>query len=189
MKRRRFGARGSLGLIALLLASAGALRMGQGFGAAMARQAEPMAESTAGPPAECPQPPAALLAAIQARDEQVTTRETALEDRLVALAMAEDAITARMAELEQAESSLRETLAIADGAAEKDLVRLTAVYEAMKPAEAAQLFEAMAPEFAAGFLGRMRPDAAAAIISGMQAENAYAISVLIAGRNALAPKN
>ncbi len=93
-----------------------------------------------------------------------------------------------MQELTDAEARLRENLALADGAAEQDLVRLTAVYEAMKPAEAAPLFAAMAPEFAAGFLGRMRPDAAAAILSGMNAEAAYAISVLIAGRNALVPK-
>jgi flagellar motility protein MotE (MotC chaperone) len=80
-------------------------------------------------------------------------------------------------------------LALADGAAEDDLVRLTAVYEAMKPADAAALFQTMAPEFAAGFLGRMRAEAAAAVISGMTPESAYSISVLIAGRNALVPKN
>jgi flagellar motility protein MotE (MotC chaperone) len=57
----------------------------------------------------------------------------------------------------------------------------------MKPADAAALFQAMAPEFAAGFLGRMQPASAAAVISGMPTDQAYSISVLIAGRNALAP--
>ena len=57
------------------------------------------------------------------------------------------------------------------------------------PADAAALFQTMAPEFAAGFLGRMRAEAAAAVISGMTPESAYSISVLIAGRNALVPKN
>jgi flagellar motility protein MotE (MotC chaperone) len=188
MKRRLFGGRGALGLIALLLAASGAIRLGHGVGAAMALQAA-QSDAASNEPMNCPAPPTALLEAIQARDNQVSAREAALQDRMTALNLAEAAIKTRMAELETAESSLRETLSIADGAAEKDLVRLTAVYEAMKPAEAAKLFEAMAPEFAAGFLGRMRPDSAAAVISGMKAEQAYAISVLIAGRNAMAPKN
>ncbi|MEF3048938.1 hypothetical protein V3C85_17155 [Tabrizicola sp. L79] len=105
------------------------------------------------------------------------------------MTLAEQSLETRLAELAAAEASLKATLALADGAAENDLTRLTAVYEAMKPAEAAALFETMAPEFASGFLGRMRPESAAAILSGMQPESAYSLSVLIAGRNALAPKD
>lgn len=185
--RQVFAGRGMLGVLAILLAASGALRMGHGVGVAMALQAEQPALS-GGEPLQCPEPPAALAEALKARDAAVSAREAALKDRLAALALAEEAITARLVELERSETSLRETLAIADGAAEKDLQRLTAVYEAMKPADAAALFETMAPEFAAGFLGRMRPDAAAAIVSGMKPETAYTLSVLIAGRNALAPK-
>jgi flagellar motility protein MotE (MotC chaperone) len=184
--RRMFSGRGMLALLALVLATSGALRFGHGVGRAMALQAEDPVAS--GEPLQCPAPPAALAQALKERDAAVTARETALQDRLAALRLADEAITKRLAELEAAESRLRATLAIADGAAEKDLERLTAVYEAMKPAEAATLFEAMAPEFSAGFLGRMRPDAAAAIIAGLKPETAYTISVLIAGRNALAPK-
>jgi len=108
---------------------------------------------------------------------------------MAALSLADQAINKRMAELQVAEDSLKKTLSIADGAAEKDLARLTAVYEAMRPADAANLFQTMAPEFAAGFLGRMRPETAAAVLAGMKADKAYTISVLIAGRNATAPKN
>jgi flagellar motility protein MotE (MotC chaperone) len=108
---------------------------------------------------------------------------------MAALDLAEAAITARLADLATAEADLKATLSLADGAAENDLARLTAVYESMKPADAAALFTAMAPEFAAGFLGRMRPETAAAVLSGMAPETAYSISALIAGRNALVPKN
>lgn len=185
--RPKIAARGTLALLALVLSAAGALRLGHGIGTAMALEAaeDPAASSE---PLQCPDPPAALAQALRDRDAVLAARETALQDRMAALALADTALTARLAELETAEASLRATLAIADGAAEKDLQRLTTVYEAMKPAEAAAIFETMAQEFAAGFLGRMRPDAAAAILSGMQPETAYAISVLIAGRNALAPK-
>lgn len=181
------GGRGSLALLALILASSGALRLGHGVGAAMALQAGGD-QTEAQPPLQCPEPPLALAEALRERGATLAVREAALNDRMAALALAEEAIAARLTELETAEAKLRATLSIADGAAEKDLERLTAVYEAMKPAEAAALFETMAPEFAAGFLGRMRPDAAAAVVSGMKPETAYAISVLIAGRNALAPK-
>ena len=98
------------------------------------------------------------------------------------------AITQRLEELRSLEEELKSTLALADGAAEADIQKLTAVYQAMKPKDAAALFETMSPEFAAGFLGRMPPDSAAAILSGMSAESAYGVSVIVAGRNARAPK-
>lgn len=110
-----------------------------------------------------------------------------MQKRQAALDEAEKSVRAQMAELAEAEAELNKTIALADGAAENDVSRLTSVYESMKPKEAARLFEAMAPEFAAGFIGRMQPEAAAAVMSGMSAEAAYSVSVLLAGRNALAP--
>jgi flagellar motility protein MotE (MotC chaperone) len=112
-----------------------------------------------------------------------------VENRVAALAVSQAAITARIEEMTAVENELKKTLKIADGAAEADLARLTAVYEAMKPSDAAKVFTKMAPEFAAGFLGRMAPGSAAAVLAGMPADEAYSISVLIAGRNALVPKN
>ena len=79
-------------------------------------------------------------------------------------------------------------MAYADTAAEGDLARLTAVYENMKPKDAAALFEEMDPDFAAGFLGRMRADSAAGIMAGLSPPVAYSVSVLLAGRNANVPK-
>ncbi|NHX27768.1 hypothetical protein HA397_27890, partial [Escherichia coli] len=85
-----------------------------------------------------------------------------------------------------AEDSLRATLTLAETAAESDLARLTAVYENMKPKDAAGLFEQMSPDFAAGFMGMMRPDAAAQIMAALDPATAYSISVVLAGRNARA---
>lgn len=180
--RARAG-RGTLVLLALLLGASGALRMGSIVGAALAN-AEPDTAATA---VSCPLPPIALAEALAAREAEVAVLEAAMADRKAALALAEAAITKRMAELVAAEARLKATLALADGAAEDDLLRLTTVYETMKPKDAAALFATMAPDFAAGFLGRMRPEAAAAVLSGMSPAAAYSISVLIAGRNASAP--
>lgn len=184
-KARRSG-RSALMVLALILAASGALRLGAGVGAALANSSK---TESAAEPQECPLPPAALAEALVGREAEVRAKEDAVEERLAALALADAAIAKRLEELKAAEAALRDTLSIADGAAEKDLARLTAVYEAMKPADAAALFQTMAPEFAAGFLGRMQPEAAAAVLAGMETEKAYSISVLIAGRNATAPKD
>lgn len=179
--------RGALMVLALFLASSGALRIGAGVGEALANAPETEAVTPA-VALQCPEPPLALAAAMTARETTIALREAGLADRMAALTLADTAVSLRMAELAAAEAELKATLTLADGAAEDDLVRLTAVYEAMKPVDASALFQAMAPEFSAGFLGRMRPEAAAAVLSGMTPESAYSISVLIAGRNALVPK-
>jgi flagellar motility protein MotE (MotC chaperone) len=178
--------RGLLWFLAGLLCISGAIRLGLGFQEARAL----VPSEPAAPPqiaASCPPAPAEVLAALQSRESRLAEQEAAFSARMSALENAETTIKARLDELRAAEAALSETLARSDGAAEGDLSRLTAVYEAMKPKDAATLFETMAPDFAAGFLGRMRPEAAAGILSGMTPEAAYTISVLLAGRNALVP--
>lgn len=182
---RRVG-RGALFIVAMLFATSGALRLGSGVGAALARAEDQPAPPA--PQASC-ETPAALAEALSLREDRLAVREAAMNDRQAALALADAALSERLAQLEAMEAELRATLALADGAAEADIQRLTAVYQAMKPKDAAALFETMSPEFAAGFLGRMSPEAAAAILSGMSSEAAYGVSVIVAGRNAGAPKD
>lgn len=189
MKLRNLTRRGTLFIVAMLFATSGALRLGSGVGSALAR-AEDM--PAGGEALACETPadlPAALAEALGQREARVVAQEASLQDRLAALALADAAINTRLTELAAMEEELRATLAMADSAAEEDIAQLTAVYQAMKPKDAAALFQTMAPEFAAGFLGRMPPEAAAAILSGMSAEAAYGISVIVAGQNASAPKN
>lgn len=185
---RRFAGRGALMILALILASSGAMRLGSNIGVAMASATEGEAE-TADAPLNCPAPPAALAEALLEREQRVLAQEEAIAARMAALKLADEATSRRLEELKTAEEELRAVLALADGAAEGDLARLTAVYESMKPKEAAALFEKMAPEFAAGFLGRMRPEAAGAIMSGLSPDLAYSVSAILAGRNATAPKD
>lgn len=186
--RRRRPVKGVLFFLASVMLASGVIRVGLGVSEVWAVTA-PVPEPVAVQPQACPAPPSALMQALQQREQRLVTQEASLQDRLAALALADEVLGARIKELEAAEAALAATLTRADGAAEGDLTRLTAVYEAMKPKDAAALFETMAPEFAAGFLGRMRPEAAAAVLSGMTAEAAYTVSVLLAGRNALAPRD
>jgi flagellar motility protein MotE (MotC chaperone) len=124
-----------------------------------------------------------VLAALQAREAEIERRERALAERQRALEIAREEVRANLAALADAEAALRETIALADGAAQDDLDRLTRMYETMKPKEAAALFETMDPTFAAGFIAQMSPAAAGAIMEGLPPEIAYTVSLVLAGRN------
>jgi flagellar motility protein MotE (MotC chaperone) len=128
-----------------------------------------------------------FLAALRAREADVAAREAALTERLAAMRAAEAEFEEKRAALQAAEESLLATIAMAESASATDIAQLTAVYENMKPKEAAALFEEMSPEFAAGFLALMRPDVAAAIMTEVAPDTAYAFSVVLAGRNAAVP--
>jgi len=185
---RRRGGQGVLFLIATLMAASAIIRLGDGAGVAFARAAS---SERANDNATCEQDPGvmALLSELQGREKRVQEQEGLLADRAQALRLAERKIDERLAALVSAEEELARTVSIADQAAEQDVDRLVALYENMKPKEAAALFEEMAPDFAAGFLAKMRPEAAAGVLAGLEPKTAYSISVILAGRNAGAPKN
>ncbi|GGH58727.1 hypothetical protein GVY41_14380 [Frigidibacter albus] len=182
--RHRQG-RGALVVIVALFAGSGLIRLGEGA-IAIARTADAeviIDPETCAPPDDV----AALLEALGERAARLAAREAELDDRAQAISVASAQIDQKIADLVAAEDRLAATLTLADEAAEDDVARLTAMYEAMKPKDAAPLFEEMAPDFAAGFLGRMRPDAAGALLAALEPKTAYTISVLLAGRNAAAP--
>lgn len=192
-KRRRRGQRGSLVIIATLLIGSAVLRIGDGAGQALAKDpgAGAMQDAMQKSGASLPDVPAdfaGMLDAFEKREARIKRQEAAIQDRMHALRIADEQVSRKLEELSLAEEQLRETIALADSAAEDDLDRLTRVYETMKPKQAAALFEEMDPNFAAGFLGRMRPEAAAAIMAGLSAEAAHLYSVVLAGRNANVPK-
>lgn len=177
-------------VLALFLAGSSVLRIGLAATQAMARGT---ADSVQGDHSQETETCEAIefspaLQALRSRETQLNNREEELRLRQRELEGVEEKIGLKLDELRQAEEALRSTVAIVDTAAERDLTRLTAVYENMKPAQAAALFEQMEPEFAAGFLGLMRPEAAAGIMAGIEPTAAYSISVILAGRNSQAPK-
>ena len=129
----------------------------------------------------------ALLEALRNREERLREKELRIEDRMRALEIAEREARERITHLTEAEMSLRAMLEQVDQAAETDVDRLVAVYENMKPKEAADLFNQMPPNFAAGFLALLTPQTAGQILALVEPEKAYSISVVLAGRNADIP--
>ncbi|MFK7744700.1 MAG: MotE family protein [Roseobacter sp.] len=190
----RKSGRGSVLLISFLLIGSAAVRVGSEAGKAVATESQLLGNTETGQAADPPNDGidhaaiSEMLAAFQKREARILEMERSVEERKKALEVADLEITKRLEILQNAEESLSSLLAIADTAAEDDLTTLTSVYENMKPKDAAALFEEMEPDFAAGFLGRMRPDAAAGIMAGLSPKAAYTISVILAGRNAQAPK-
>lgn len=180
---------GVLTVISLLMIGSAVIRIGLEAGPALARGAEPAAPQDQ--PAETGPQAADLqlvLNELLRREDDLNRREAAIVDREHALKIADQAIETRLTLLQEAEQSLRETVTIAEKAAENDLTQLTDVYQNMKPKDAAALFETMDAVFAAGFLSRMPPEAAANVMAGLSPEAAYTISVVMAGRNARAPQ-
>jgi len=195
-KQKRRTGRGSVLFIATLLIASAVLRLGAGVDTAVAGNSPAAPDDAV--PSPAPQMQSGgqdraemsrLLTALQEREARLQEREQKVEARTKALSVAGEEIEQRLEALEAVEARLRDTLALADGAAEKDLAKLTTVYESMKPKDAAALFQTMEPDFAAGFLGRMRPESAAAIMAGLPPDVAYSISAILAGRNASVPKS
>jgi flagellar motility protein MotE (MotC chaperone) len=181
---------GVIATITLMLLLSGVLRLG-GVGFALAKEGQSDSPAMATHDEKSCTPSAdveAMLELIAARTTELDAQEMALLDRTTALDVSEELIRKNLQRLEQAEARLSATISQVDGASEGDLDRLTAVYEAMKPKVAASVFEQMTPEFAAGFLGRMNAAAAGGILSNLSSDKAYAVSVVLAGRNARAPK-
>jgi flagellar motility protein MotE (MotC chaperone) len=179
---------GALSVIMVcFLLSAGARAIESAPGLAEATQA---GESVANGPANtCTglEEADALIVAIRERQTQIDAEDRRISERLQVLALAEEKYAAQLAALVSAEEKLSATIAQADGAAERDINQLTAVYENMKPKTAAEIFNTMDVTFAAGFLGMMNPQAAAAIMSNMSTDAAYSVSLILASRNMNVP--
>ncbi|MBN2759001.1 MAG: hypothetical protein JXQ79_00760 [Rhodobacteraceae bacterium] len=173
-------------LLAALFFTAGLSRLSLGVVTAIA------ADTTATPATE-PQPDTpnagALFEALRAREARLLEQEQALAARADALRTAEENLRTQIADLQAAEERLSATLAVTESAAETDLIRLTTVFEHMKPPQAAALFSTMDTEFAAGFIARLDPQFAGEVMAELDPTLAYGISAVLAGRHAQTPRD
>ena len=180
MRQRGAPVLSGVGIIVVCFFASAALRLSDS-GWAMAEGVAAGGATAPGVPSE------AMLAALQEREAELDAEEKRLADRRQTLGVAEKKLQEQLAAFETAQKNLERTLAMADGAAEKDIARMTTVYENMKPAEAAKIVERMDVKFAAGLVARMRPELAAQVLAGMNEDAAYAVTLTIASRNAGVP--
>lgn len=125
----------------------------------------------------------AFLAAARERERELDRMGLALDERRRELQVVETRIAAQLAELARQQEALQAAFGQAEAAAEEEAMQLVAIYEQMKPKQAAPIFDQMPPAVAAGFVRRMRKTSSALIMANMDPQKAYAISLLLAGRS------
>ena len=125
-----------------------------------------------------------VLAVMKKDLKRLETRKVEISKREAALETLEMKLKDQMKAVELANSTLETRINTLKTVADEDLTHLVAMYETMKPKQAAEIFNSMDPNFAAGFLREMNSTKAGLIMASMDARKSYSISVIIAGRNA-----
>ncbi len=90
-----------------------------------------------------------------------------LDRRKAEIAAAEERLKARLVQLRAAKQAAKDGERVRQTDADTGIARLIAVYDAMKPADAAQVLGALPPDFAAEILARVQPENGARIIAAL----------------------
>ncbi len=133
----------------------------------------------------CTDVPEAVALATELRDRALRIERymEALETRKAELANAEAALKARATELRQQKSGIQSSRDTASQAVREDIDRLVAVYDQMKPAEAAAVLTNLPPDFAAEILMRVQPETGARIIASVEPRQAALLTAQMGARS------
>ncbi|WP_347267345.1 hypothetical protein [Paracoccus sp. (in: a-proteobacteria)] len=153
-----------LGGIMILAAAGQAVMLVDGVSRLSAR-AEP-AELMAG----CTDVPEAveLAATLHERSLRIERYMQDLDRRKAEIAFAEKQLTERLVELRKLKGKISERNGDISRAQNDDIARLIAVYDQMKPEQAAMVLANLPPEFAAQILARIRPETGARIMAAVE---------------------
>lgn len=131
-----------------------------------------------------------VLSDLKARKTVLDRREATLAAREAALTAAEKQVSARMAELTSLRKHIEGETATRQQAESARTMRLVALYEAMKPADAAAIFNELDRNVLLEVLGAMNVRRAAAIMAAMTPQRARLVTAELAavraGRTATA---
>lgn len=133
----------------------------------------------------CTDVPEAVVLAEELRDRALRIERymEALEDRKAELAVAEERLRERLAELKAVRDVGRNQRDAASGAVRDDIGRLIAVYDQMKPAEAAAVLSNLPADFAAEILMRVQPENGAKIIAAVEPRQAALLTAQMGARS------
>ncbi|WP_304617435.1 MotE family protein [Paracoccus sp. (in: a-proteobacteria)] len=109
------------------------------------------------------------MQALDARKAEIATAEASLRERLIELRSQQDGVRSRR---EGATAAIRD-----------DIERLIAVYDQMKPAEAAAILANLPPDFAAEILMRVQPATGARIIAAVEPAQAALLTAQMGARS------
>ncbi len=112
------------------------------------------------------------LALLEKREQQVSERERLIE-------VSERRLNEQMARLEAVRKKVSETAGLAEQKMGKDRSKLIAIYEQMKPKEAAGIFNEMDTVVASELLRSMREQSSSGILAAMEPKKAYEVTIVM----------
>ena len=124
----------------------------------------------------------ALAETLRLRGIAVDRALADLDRRKQDIATAEQQLKTRLEALKAAKAALGGARSKQSDATTAGIDRLIAVYDAMKPAEAATILAALPPEFAAEILTRVQPDAGARSIAAIEPGQAAILTTYMGAR-------
>ena len=127
----------------------------------------------------------AILERLAKRREQLDEKEKSLGMREALLKAAEKRLQQRIDELKALEASIEEATQKRKKEQEEDLGKLVAMYQAMKPKQAAKIFEVLDTNTLLEIVKIMNPRKVAAIMGEMKADSAGVLSLAIANGKSL----
>ncbi|SNT73126.1 MotE family protein [Paracoccus seriniphilus] len=133
----------------------------------------------------CTDVPEAVALAEELRDRALRIERymRSIEDRKTELAKAEESLTARLRELKAQKSRIRARQDSASSDVRSDIDRLVALYDQMKPDQAAAVLTNLPADFAAEILIRVRPEAGARIIAAVEPRQAALLTAQMGARS------
>ncbi len=136
-------------------------------------------------PSESSRSELAILERLSERREELEERAKSIEMREALLNAAEKRLEKRVAELKALETSIQQATRERKQEQQEDLGKLVAMYQSMKPKQAARIFEVLDPDVLLDIVKIMKPRKVAAIMGNMRADFAGALSQAIAKGNTL----
>lgn len=152
-------------------------------------QAPAPAQQEASKPAEKPLDPVLftrseieLLQDLSKRRKELDAREEAIIQKEGLLTAAEDRIEKKIAEMQKIKTELEALIKKYDAQEEKEIESLVAIYEKMKPQEAARIFDELEMDILLRVFDRMKTAKSALVLANMKPQRAMEITQRIAER-------
>ncbi|WBU60210.1 MotE family protein [Paracoccus albus] len=125
-----------------------------------------------------------LVSRLTVREDRIAKALAALDRKRAGIEQSRAAITAELRRLKGKQGQATGSRTNKQKAVDDDIHRLVAVYEAMKPKDAAAVIDSLPPEFAAELLMRLSPESGARIIAAIDPQNAAILTAFMGARSA-----
>lgn len=125
----------------------------------------------------------ALADSLQTRALRIERYMESLDAKKAEIAAAEESLRARVAELKAQKTGLQSRRNGTSAAVRDDIDRLVALYDQMKPAEAAAILTNLPSDFAAEILMRVNPETGARIIAAVEPRQAALLTAEMGARS------